>query len=87
MTFVPPSGAAPTGPISYKSLLQEHAHRLRKSTPHYSSERTDNGFVATVVVSQESGPSLHFTSSQPLPIMGAAEQDAAKVACTELGLI
>ena len=86
MTCTPslfPAGAG--GAVSFKNLLQEYTHKSKLSLPHYETERTEEGFKSTVSI-YTSGKSMTFTSAA-YPVKKAAEQEAAKIACTELNLL
>lgn len=87
-----PAVSATTAPaasnafISYKNLLQEKSQKEKQSTPHYTTERREEGFVSTVTVYIPSGQSFQETSS-PHSVKKAAEQEAAKLACKKLQMI
>ena len=75
------------GFISFKNLLQEHTQKTKVALPHYKTERTEEGYVSTVSIQQSSGGQvLHFTSGGQ-SFKQAAEQEAAKLACTKMGLL
>lgn len=73
--------------ISYKNILQEYMQKSRVAElPRYSTERTDDAFISTVVVRIAPEKTQKFKGT-PHSNKRAAEQESAKVACFELKLV
>ena len=72
--------------ISYKNCLQEYAQASHSPLPTYKTERSAQGFVATVAVRQLEGDAQYFRGKVQGTIK-AAEQDSARVACEQLKII
>ena len=72
--------------VSFKNLLQEYSQKLKLSLPCYTTERAAGGFRSTVSVQRSSGETVDFTGGAHF-VKKAAEQDVARIACTELNLL
>lgn len=73
--------------ISFKNLLQEYLQKSHISElPLYDTERTEDGFVCTVVVKLSPDKAQHFKGAAH-GNKKSAEQESAKVACYELKVV
>ena len=75
-----------SGFTSYKNLLQEYAQKKKLPLlPSYSTQRTGEGFQSKVTIVRPSGEKLVISSGNH-PTKKAAEQEAAMIACDQIGL-
>lgn len=73
--------------VSYKNLLQEYVQKSHISElPRYETERTDKGFVSSVIIRVATDKTQKFEGC-PHANKKAAEQESAKKACLELKLV
>ncbi len=74
--------------VSYKKLLQEYTQKHAATLPLYATKKTGSHCQSMVTVYRpESGERLVFESCETHRDTAEAEQEVAKMACNELGVL
>jgi len=74
--------------VSYKNLLQEYLQKSRSpSLPSYRTEREPDGYICCLSVKLPPEGKSRTFRGKPHANKKAAEQESAKKACLDLGIV
>ena len=74
--------------VSYKNLLQEYLQKSHStSLPSYRTERETEGYISCVSIKLPPQGTSRTFRGKPHANKKAAEQESAKKACLELGIV